>query len=63
MTQRQLAVLAGVWPETISRYERGAIAPTWAAVARLARILGERPEALFPPENGCAISGEVLRSS
>lgn len=40
MTQGELAVRAGVNVRTITRIERGAVAPNMATVARLAEALG-----------------------
>lgn len=50
LTQRELALKAGVHPETVSRLERGAVAgsPGAETLRRLSLALGTSPEALFP---------------
>ena len=40
LTQVKLADLVGISPFTISRYERGSIMPSGAALQRLAEVLG-----------------------
>lgn len=50
LTQRQLAMRAGIHPETISRMERGAVvgSPEAETLRKLAAALETTPEQLFP---------------
>lgn len=53
LTQMALAELAGVDQTTISKIEVGTMqTPSWPIVARLAKALRVKPEALFPLEAG-----------
>ena len=47
LTQAQLAELAGVATETISRLERGAAVPSIARLAGIAKVLGVELHELF----------------
>lgn len=46
LTQRDLAIKAGVHPLTVSRLARGHHSPTAATIRRLARVVGLKAQAL-----------------
>lgn len=53
LTQAQLAEAAGINQGTISLLELGrTTSPSWDVVAKLSRVLGVKPDALFPVEIG-----------
>ncbi|AMV28793.1 transcriptional repressor DicA [Gemmata sp. SH-PL17] len=51
MTQEQLAALVGISYQSLARYERGAVEPTWPKVLQLAKALDVSPEAFTTAED------------
>jgi len=60
MTQEKLAEKLAVAPETISRYETGAIPLSVTMVFRVAEALGVGVEALLPMDSGIPDEDELL---
>ena len=58
LTQSQLAVALGVEIETISRYERGAVAPSFAQLEKMMHVLGVPAWQLFA--NGTDIPDTIV---
>jgi transcriptional regulator with XRE-family HTH domain len=47
LNQRSLALLAGIQPSSLCRYEKGQKTPTIATLTRLAKVLGTTPSILL----------------
>jgi transcriptional regulator with XRE-family HTH domain len=47
LSQGQLAILLGVTPQAISKWERGKSMPTFSLLLRICEILDTTPDALF----------------
>ncbi len=60
MTQERLAEILEVQPQTISRYETGAIPLSVAMVYRVAEALGVGVDALLPVDTGSPDEDELL---
>ena len=60
MTQEKLAEILAVAPETISRYETGAIPLSVTMVFRVAEALGVGVEALLPMDSGHPDEDELM---
>jgi transcriptional regulator with XRE-family HTH domain len=54
MNQADLAMLADISQQTLSKYERGLLVPTPDMQARLAAILGVSVDQLFPAREAVA---------
>lgn len=52
LNQEELARLAGISQQTLSKFERGLLVPRFDVQALIAAILGSTPEALFPKTDG-----------
>lgn len=60
LTQAQIAESVGVAPETMSRIERGRLAPSRDLISRLAEAIGIEPGAFFK-RDAVAIKKPALR--
>ena len=47
LNQRSLALLAGIQPSNLCRYEKGQKTPTLSTLAKLAKALGTSPSILL----------------